>query len=126
MSESESIPDDVRRFVLTSVPSVSYLEAMLIFRERAGAALTAADLAQALYIEPQAAETLMHALRAAGIIAEEDAAYRYAPSATLKQTVDRLAIAYPRHLLGITQLIHNATQQAAHQFASAFKWRKGK
>ncbi len=35
------IPDDLRRFILTSVPSVPYLEAILLLQRERGTAWTA-------------------------------------------------------------------------------------
>ena len=34
----DSLPEELRRFVLTSIPSVPYVEAMLIYRDARGAA----------------------------------------------------------------------------------------
>ena len=99
---------------------------MLIFRETSDGGLTPDDLAQALYIERRAAESLLQALCSAGIVVEQAGTFRYAPEEALREAIDKLALAYPEHLLGITKLIHSATQHAAHQFASAFKWTKEK
>ena len=41
-----AIPDDVRRFILTSVPSVPYLEAMLLLRGEPQAAWDASALGE--------------------------------------------------------------------------------
>jgi hypothetical protein len=124
VSDSDSIPDDVRRFVLTSVPSVAYLEAILIFRAKSQDRLTPQDLSHSLYIEQLDAEALLKSLADAGIVTEENGAFMYTPEDPLRQTIDGVAVAYSGHLLGITKLIHDATQKHAHQFANAFKWRK--
>jgi hypothetical protein len=53
------IPDDLRRFILTSVPSVPYLEAILLLQREHGIAWTAPLLARRLYLpEPRAADLL--------------------------------------------------------------------
>jgi hypothetical protein len=124
------VPDDVRRFVLTSVPSVPYLEAALLFHARPADLLGAADVARALYIPERSAAELLQLLRDTALVAvageRGDApAFRYAPAdEALAKAVDRLAQAYAHDLIGVTNLIHDATQKSARRFADAFKLRK--
>jgi predicted ArsR family transcriptional regulator len=124
------VPDDVRRFVLTSVPSVPYLEAALLFHARPKELISAAEAARALYVPERTAAELLESLCEAGLIAPAEErgqakAYRYAPGDdALAQAVDRLALAYAQDLIAITNLIHDATQKSARRFAEAFKLRK--
>lgn len=126
------VPDDVRRFVITSVPSVPYLEAALLFHARPTERLGTADVARALYVSERSAGELLQLLRQGGLIApaeaerpESPAAFRYAPAdEALAHAVDRLAQAYAHDLIAITNLIHDATQKSARRFADAFKLRK--
>lgn len=122
------IPDDVRRFVLTSIPSVPFLEALLIFHAKPEASLSASDLARALYVQPQTADDLIKALCLAGLLTigeSRDDVYRYAPvDANLAGLVDRLASTYADDLIGITNLIHGTAHKAAQSFADAFKIRR--
>ena len=61
-----TIPDDIRRFVLTSIPSVPYLEAALLLRgEERGWTVT--EVARRLYITDAAADELLEALQAGGL-----------------------------------------------------------
>lgn len=123
------ISEDVRRFVLTSIPSVPFLEALLIFRAKPNANLSVSEVARALYVQPQTAEDLMKALCLAGLLTvcePRNDVYRYAPTdAGLARLVDRLASEYSDDLVGITNLIHGVNRMAAHSFAEAFKIRKG-
>ena len=122
----EPIPEDLRRFILTSVPSVPFVEALLIFRESAGAALTTDFLASRLYVsERQAAEVL--AVLREGQVVEQlpgGAGYRYAPEARIAPMLDELARLYRSNLVEVTALIHSRTGRMAQQFADAFKLRK--
>lgn len=119
------IPDDVRRFVLTSVPSVPYLEAALLFHRERATAKTPAEVARALYIQQRAAEELLLALQAAGIVAADGEGFRFQPSTdALGEALDSLSRAYASNLIEITNLIHNVTQKNAQRFADAFKLRK--
>lgn len=124
------IENDVRRFVLTSIPSVPYLEALLLFHAEPVVEREAAGVARALYLQESAAAELLMALQAAGFLQKTGPAdavhrYRYAPSdGAVTITVTRLAQAYVSDLIGITNLIHDATHKNAHHFADAFKLRK--
>ena len=121
------LPDDIRRFVLTSVPSVPYIESLLLLRREAASHWNASLLARRVYVpEPQAAQ-LLEALEASGVAAKvegEDTAYRYAPSPELAALLDRVATHYAGNLLAITDLIHSGLNRRATQFADAFRWRK--
>jgi Mn-dependent DtxR family transcriptional regulator len=121
-----AIPDDVRRFVLTSIPSVSYLEAALLLRECADQDCMAADVAGRLYVAERTAADVLQALCAAGLVqSTEDASYRYAPrDEALARSMEVLADCYAADLVGISNLIHDATQKSAQRFADAFKLRK--
>jgi hypothetical protein len=142
MSTPLPIADDVRRFVLTSVPSVPYLEAMLLFHNEQRRPRTGTEVAALLYVQEQVARDLLEALCSAGVIArnaaKEDSnaqpaqatkesasmAYRYAAEAPLAAMIDKLAAAYAENLVGIANLIHDRTQRSAQRFADAFKLRK--
>ncbi len=121
------IPEDVRRFVLTSIPSVPYLEAALLFLRAPGVERSSAELAQALYIpEPKAAALLLE-LEGAGVLAPvaEGGRYRFAPqSEALGQALERLAGIYAADVIGVTHLIHEQTGKNAQRFADAFRLRK--
>jgi hypothetical protein len=122
----EQIPEEIRRFLLTSVPSVPYLEAILVFRSAGARPMTVRELAGRLYLQEKAAFDLVVALRDAGIIApgQDSDAHRYNAQGDLAKTLDALAALYARDLIGITRIIHSRTGRMAQQFADAFKLRK--
>jgi hypothetical protein len=126
----QSIPDDVRRFVLTSVPSVPWLEAALLLHAQPEQARTAAELAARLYVPERSAAELLKALCATGIAQctdEPDPRYRYSPKdAALAAVMDEVARVYAENLVGVTTLIHDATQRSAQRFSDAFRLRKDK
>jgi hypothetical protein len=117
----------VRRFVLTSIPSVPHLEALLLLRNEQAESWTSARLAQRLYLSEKSALVLLVELTSVGVVTgtEAQVEYRYHPhSEELRGLVDQLAEAYARHLVEVTHLIHSKTDRKAHQFADAFKLRK--
>lgn len=121
------IPDDVRRFVLTSVPSVPYAEAALLFHRAPRSERTCVEVARALYLAEPKAAALLDQLYDAGILAirQPEGLYRFAPrEAALAEAIDRLAETYASDMIGVTHLIHDATGKSAQRFADAFKLRK--
>lgn len=123
------IPDDVRRFILTSVPSVPYLEAILLLRTEPDAAWEVRRVAGRLYVGEKQAAELLAALTEAGIAAheaqEEAALFRFSPvTVELRELLDVLAQTYSVNLVGVTDLIHSRIDKRAQQFADAFRLRK--
>jgi hypothetical protein len=118
------IPDEVRRFILTSVPSVPHLEAMLLLRAEPGPTWDASMLARRLYVAQSRAAELMQQLVGAGFVAPRSPGWCWQPSAEAAQLIDELAAHYSENLLGVTELIHSREDRRAHQFADAFRLRK--
>ena len=123
-----AIPEDIRRFVLTSIPSVPYLEALLLMRADPDQAWTRDILARRLYVRDKVAEGLLAELCRSGMAAASSPgadAFCYRPREdALRERIDRLADLYASHLVEITHLIHSSLDRKAQQFADAFKWRK--
>lgn len=124
----EAVPDDVRRFVLTSISSVPYLEALLLLRSAPTTDWDVAQLARRLYISEKAAAELLAALQAGNIIrmtTAQSRTYQYHPgSDELRTMIDRLADVYTAHLKEVTNLIHSRIDKQAQKFADAFRLRQ--
>jgi hypothetical protein len=124
----EPIPDELRRFILTSVPSVPFVEAMLLFMAKEGASLSVDEIARGLYMPRGAALQVVDSLREAQVVtgdASQPEASRFAPSSPeLDAMLRSLAAFYTRDLIGVTDLIHSRTARRAQQFADAFRIRK--
>lgn len=117
-------PDEVRRFILTSIPSVPYLEALLLLRSGSRESWDAARVAQRLYVRETDAAALLSALEASGIAQRADVGYTYAPNAELAARIDQVAGCYVANLVEVTELIHSRLERRAHQFADAFRFKK--
>jgi hypothetical protein len=124
------IPEDIRRFVLTRIPTVPHLEALLLLRAGATEYWRSDQVAQRLYIGEKAADALLVDLCDGAMTVALDnpdgkIAYRYQPKSDfLRATIDSLAELYARQLVDVTHLIHSTLDRKAQQFADAFKWRK--
>jgi hypothetical protein len=125
---SPLLPADVQRFILTSVPSVPFLEALLLFHREPSRAFTPAEVGHALYVPEAAAARLVDALEAAGLVLAlpgRRRACRFEGTGDeLRRVVDRVAACHARHLIAITHLIHDDTQRSATRFADAFRRQK--
>ncbi|WP_420475475.1 hypothetical protein [Noviherbaspirillum sp. ST9] len=128
MAGGSPIADDIKRFILTSIPSVPYLEAILLLRNNTEQAWDSARLAQRLYLSEKAAAALLAELQEAGAIAadpQRPECYRFSPASdSLAEMIGKVAAAYASHLVDVTHLIHSKTGKKAQQFADAFIWRK--
>jgi hypothetical protein len=109
------ITDDLRRFILVALPSVSHLEAVLLFHARPERTLAADEVGSALYLEQEAAGTVLDDLQRSGVLRAlpaQDGPPRFgcAPSdAGLARLIDELSSAYATRLVELTTLIHHAS-----------------
>ncbi|WLI91325.1 hypothetical protein Q4S45_09470 [Massilia sp. R2A-15] len=126
--EQPPIPEDLRRFVLTGIPSVPFLEALLLLRGDPDGTWLAADVARRLYVRERDAQALLERLCHAGMArrcGDDGKAICYDPATpALADLIDRLAELYARQLVQVTTLIHSTLDRKAQQFANAFTLRK--
>lgn len=120
------IPDDIHRFLLTSVASVPFLEAMLLLHAHAGTEWSAAELAQRLYVSRKLGEELLAQLCDSGLGAsgERQGTCRWNAGTAMAPIVDQLAELYAVNVVDVTELIHSRQERRAHQFADAFRLRR--
>jgi hypothetical protein len=119
------IDEDVRRFILTSIPSIPHLEALLLVRREPHAEWDEGTLGRRLYIGEKTAHSVLADLAEAGFVAslqEGTAVFRYRPAHDGQaQIVDKVADAYAHDLIEVTNLIHG---RSALLFADAFRIRR--
>jgi hypothetical protein len=119
------ISDSLRRFILTSVPSVPFVEALLLLRAAGSEPVTAGQIAQRLYLDERRAREVLGQLCTARIAETlPEGGYRYAPVNDVAALVEDLAECYRGNLVEVTEIIHSPTGRMAHHFADAFRWRK--
>lgn len=124
-----TIPEELRRFILTSIPSVPFLEALLLLRADPGQQWSGAMLAGRLYTSERTALGLLDELCRSSMAAPcpDPGAhlYCYAPgSEAMRERIDGLADLYARNLVDVTHLIHSTMDRKAQLFADAFRLRK--
>jgi len=127
MNSQDTIPQDVRQFVLERIDSVPHLEALLLLWERSTEVWTLESLAHALYIDVPSAREIIRDLMRRGWITRESPSgpyffdTRWDPDGTFMQ---RLAHTYRRELVRMATLIHSNTPSAVRDFAKAFEINK--
>jgi hypothetical protein len=120
----ELVPRDVGDFILRHIDSIAQLEALLLLRAHPEQAWDVATLARRLYATGAEVEQVLARLCADGLASANEGAYRYeCRTVELQNSVDRLAGAYSRHLIAVTNMIH-AKPRRIREFADAFKFRK--
>ena len=123
----ESIPDDVRRLVLTSIPTVPHLETLLLLWREPRSDWTVEDIARRLYVSPAVAHDLARDLCVADLLHCEGEPPRYSSRREpepLARLLAGLDTAYSRHLREVTRLIHSNLDRRAERFKQAFTWKK--
>lgn len=119
------LPAEIRRFILTSIPSVPYLEALLLLHSEPSQSWTSIALAQRLYVSEKNAQELIAQLHEKHIAKlDGDSACYGVTQEDLHELINALATLYSKDLLEITHLIHAKTDRKVQQFADAFKLRK--
>lgn len=108
------------------VPSVPYIEAVLLMRD-SRQPWQADALARRLYLGVDDAQQLLARMHTDGLAAEEAGGLKYGPNAPeLDDLWNRLAVVYAQHLIEVSTLIHTKTSGKAQILADAFVWRKGR
>ena len=122
-----SIPDDVRRFVLTSIPTVPHLETLLLLWRDTRPGWTAEQIAERLYVPPALARGLAQDLCSADLLECDGDPLEFRARRSperLAKLVAGLDTAYTRHLREVTRLIHSNLDRRAERFKQAFTWKK--
>lgn len=121
------IPDSVRRFVLTSIPSVPHLETLMLLWREQERAFPVEEIAGRLYVSVGVAKGLAEDLVQAELLASAGGGTRFRARiepAELRTLLDELDRTYARHVRAVAELIHNNLGRKAKSFANAFYWRK--
>jgi hypothetical protein len=120
----EIIAGDLREFIGRYIDSIGQLEALLLLRAHPHEAWDGSRTAARLYASEAEVAEILGRLCADGLLSCNDAMYRFEPATPeLRNMVDRLATAYARHLIPVTNMIH-AKPRRIREFADAFKFRK--
>lgn len=121
----DGIPAELRDFIINSIDTVGQIEALLLLRADPEKAWDISQLAKRLYVNEAEAAAIIAHLVGQGLAIVEDGSTRYDARGKQIATVDRLAEAYARQLIPITNLIHGKPR-GIRAFADAFKIKRDK
>jgi hypothetical protein len=120
----DAIPADLRAFILKYLDSVAHLETLLLLRGSPETRWDIAATAKRLYTTEQQAAEVLDRLCTEGLLSCEGGQYFYGgQTAALASLVEQLAQIYARHLIPVTNLIHDKPRRI-RQFADAFKFKR--
>ena len=120
----EQLPPEVGEFVIRHLDSVAELEALLLTRN-SGGTWNAEQLASRLYVSPNDAQVVLRSLHKKRLLDHAEGVFTYAPASPgLRASAEALAVAYPRHLIPITRLIHAKPSSSVRAFSDAFLLRE--
>ena len=120
------IPADIRQFVLVRIDSIGVLEALLLLRDSPDTFWEDAAVAQRLYLGTEQGRSILSRLEAAELLISQGEGtnrhWRYRPkSGDLREMVDRLAYYYTKHLVPISNLVHEKSKIRIQEFSRAFE-----
>jgi hypothetical protein len=128
-SDSDDLnPDQVERFIVDEIDSVSHLEALLLLWRGAPQHLSAAELAHQLYITPGQGVTIGEDLYRRGLIAREEGGSFFYDTRLERRNrlIEAVDTMYRRELIRISGIIHSKASPGIRAFADAFRFRKEK
>lgn len=124
-------PAELHSFLLR-LPSIPYLEAIVLLHRSPNEVWKSEALATRLYVPKHMALRIMSDLCTLGIClhtnGHSDQVIYQPESESLKNLISSLVDYYAKNLIEVTNLIHssNHSQENAQEFANAFIWRKNK
>ena len=121
------LPDDVHRFILSSIESVEQLEVLLLMQGAPDTSWTPEAIAQELYSTPSSIRGRLDALSRQELVVPEGStsAFRYHPtSAALAATINRVAECYRQRRVAVITLIASKPLENVRAFSDAFRLRK--
>ncbi len=123
---ASGLPGEVRALIRGPVASMAHVEALLLLRRRAPAAVAVAELAaEAQMPGPAQTRRCLDDLVGAGLLERTDAElYRYAPKRDAeRQAVDALAAMYNEKPVTLVRAVYARPAGPIQAFADAFRLR---
>jgi len=126
MMVEEVIPLAVQQFLLTRIDSIAQLEALLLLYSDPSQGWDCAEISRRLYIDETICTEILKGLTRQRLLVKTDARYRFhCDPPELEGTVRLVREHYTKHLIPVTNLIHNKPNRI-QEFANAFKIAKEK
>lgn len=124
MLEENLHREEVDRFILEEIDSVPHLEALLLLWKRQPNQWSLQDMADALYIAPEAAESILLDLKQRGFAKLQSGRYSFHATGQRNELIAKVDATYRRELVRISTMIHAKPSAAVRAFARAFRFTK--
>jgi hypothetical protein len=124
MTVEDAFRKQVDQFVSEVIDTVPHLEALLLLWNSRPRQWGVGEMAKALYVPADAAQSVLADLERIGLAVSGDAggfAYRSSERDPLIEQVDRM---YRREVVRISRMIHAKPSAAVREFARAFRFKK--
>ena len=121
---------EVDRFIVEKIESVPHMEALLLIWETRPQQWSESDLAERLFVRPEAARRIMRDLVTQGLVsASKEGSQKYSyPSASPARDdlMKSVAETYRSELVRVSGMIHSKASGALREFARAFEFGRKK
>lgn len=123
--ENNSLPLDIREFLLNSIETVSQLEILFLTALNPEVRWSHEQMSKELRSHPTAALRQMEHLKNSGILKSENGKYFYSPTdALMHEKIMRLRDLYREKPVSIVTFIYDRPNDKLKGFADAFKFKK--
>ena len=123
------IPKDVREFIVRYLPSVEHLETFIVLQRNTTRSWNAADVSAELRIPESTAADVLEQLASDNFLdvkISNEILYRFNPAtAPLEDMAARCADLYLHQRIAIINTVLAASVGPMHDFAEAFRFKKG-
>jgi hypothetical protein len=124
------VPKDIREFIARYLPSVEHLETFIVLQRNTTRSWNAADVAAELRIPETTAADVLERLASDNFLdvkISNEILCRFNPAtAALEDLAARCADMYLRQRIAIINTVMTASLGPMHDFAEAFRFKKGK
>lgn len=124
----DDFSSDVKQFIDQHIESLAQLEALLLLKQEPERSWNAEEIAKALYVPAELAETLLAEFVRRGfakVTPSPPVCYSYGPSdEKLNDLIGQVATAYQDRRVAIISLIYSKPLNKVQTFADAFRLRK--
>ena len=118
---------DLAQFLDVNIDSIPQLEILLLLHEHRGRVWTEEEIGTRIYLTVAQVSPLVRALVARGLVVATpgtEGGYAYLESPGLREGVERVALGYRTHLIGLTRHVHAKASRPVLDFARAFDLKK--
>ena len=110
MSTQYVPPSDIRDFILKHIASVAHIEALLLIWSNPEKRWSASKVAARIYASVAETTKALEELCANGLLVQEDDVFDLDASEENAEMIGRLKEAYARHLISVTDVIHDKSR----------------